>query len=139
MATATFTQVGWFNVHNCSECGVLYALEGQYDTRKSSESGRWCCPNGHWQMYSESALQRSEKAAKRAQELLEMERERNRNLHDQKDRIDRQRAAAWGQVTKLKRRAAHGVCPCCNRTFKQLAAHMKDKHPEFIEKAGTPA
>jgi hypothetical protein len=27
---------------------------------------------------------------------------------------------------------AAGVCPCCKRTVKQLAAHMKEKHPEFV-------
>lgn len=27
--------------------------------------------------------------------------------------------------------AAFETCPCCKRTFKQLAAHMKNKHPEF--------
>jgi hypothetical protein len=24
-----------------------------------------------------------------------------------------------------------GVCPCCNRTFQQLARHMKAKHPGY--------
>ena len=33
--------------------------------------------------------------------------------------------------TRLKNRVASGVCPCCNRTFKQLAAHMSRQHPEF--------
>jgi hypothetical protein len=26
---------------------------------------------------------------------------------------------------------ANGVCVCCNRSFKNLAAHMQTKHPEF--------
>ena len=36
-----------------------------------------------------------------------------------------------GVVTKLRKRSAAGVCPCCKRTFKQLAAHMAEKHPNF--------
>lgn len=32
---------------------------------------------------------------------------------------------------QLETRAANGVCPCCHRTFKQLARHMKTKHPDF--------
>lgn len=36
-----------------------------------------------------------------------------------------------GVATRLKNRAAHGVCPCCNRTFQQLARHMSAKHPDF--------
>lgn len=29
---------------------------------------------------------------------------------------------------RMETRVAAGVCPHCNRTFKQLAAHMKCKH-----------
>ncbi len=36
-------------------------------------------------------------------------------------------------MTKVKKRAANGVCPCCNRTFSDLARHMKAKHPDFAE------
>jgi predicted nucleotidyltransferase len=32
---------------------------------------------------------------------------------------------------RLRRRAANGVCPCCKRSFKELAAHMKTKHPDY--------
>lgn len=33
---------------------------------------------------------------------------------------------------RLRKRASAGVCPCCNRTFSQLARHMQTKHPTFI-------
>lgn len=42
-------------------------------------------------------------------------------------------AAQKANVTKLKKRASAGVCPCCNRTFLALRAHMKNKHPGFSE------
>lgn len=29
-----------------------------------------------------------------------------------------------------------GVCPCCNRTFKNLARHMAGQHPGFTEGDG---
>jgi hypothetical protein len=32
-----------------------------------------------------------------------------------------------------KTRTAAGTCPCCTRTFKQLAAHMKNKHPDYAK------
>jgi chemotaxis response regulator CheB len=44
----------------------------------------------------------------------------------------REHSATRAQLTKTKKRVANGVCPCCNRTFKQLARHMKAKHPEFV-------
>ena len=48
---------------------------------------------------------------------------------------------AADQVRKAKRllrcanknRVAASVCPCCKKTFKQLAAHMKNKHPNYAE------
>ena len=40
-----------------------------------------------------------------------------------------------GQVTRIKKRVANGVCPCCNRTFKDLAAHMSTQHPDYIEQS----
>ena len=39
------------------------------------------------------------------------------------------------ELHSVKARVAHGVCPCCNRTFKQLARHMKTKHPDYVEAA----
>ena len=48
-----------------------------------------------------------------------------------RETAERQAAAKRGQVTKLKKRAAAGVCPCCNRTFVELQRHMATKHPTF--------
>ena len=33
--------------------------------------------------------------------------------------------------TARARHFQNGVCPCCTRTFPNLAAHMKTKHPDF--------
>jgi Asp-tRNA(Asn)/Glu-tRNA(Gln) amidotransferase A subunit family amidase len=32
---------------------------------------------------------------------------------------------------RIRDRVGAGVCPCCNRTFKQLARHMQAKHPDY--------
>lgn len=45
---------------------------------------------------------------------------------------ERRAAAARGQVTKLKRSATAGVCPCCSHGFPNLARHIAAKHPEFV-------
>lgn len=43
-----------------------------------------------------------------------------------------ERVAAYkGQVTKVKRRVSKGVCPCCNRTFENLARNMESQHPAY--------
>ncbi len=33
--------------------------------------------------------------------------------------------------TKLKNRIKHGVCPCCKRTFQNIAKHIATKHPGY--------
>jgi hypothetical protein len=47
--------------------------------------------------------------------------------------IELRRRAAVGQVTKFKNRVWHGVCPCCNRTFENLARHMASKHADYAK------
>lgn len=41
------------------------------------------------------------------------------------------RRAQKGQNTRLKNRIAAGVCPCCNRSFQNVARHMAGQHPDF--------
>ena len=52
----------------------------------------------------------------------------------EKGRIGAELRATKGVVTKIRRRVANGVCPCCKRHFVNLKRHMSGQHPEF---AGT--
>lgn len=61
-----------------------------------------------------------------------------REVSEAREAAERRAAAARGQVTKLKKRAGAGVCPCCNRTFLALQKHMTQKHPEFIAENVVP-
>lgn len=57
-----------------------------------------------------------------------------RNYHDQKSvtrGVRRSLTAHKGHTTRIKKRIAAGVCPCCNRTFQNLARHMENKHKEY--------
>ncbi len=36
------------------------------------------------------------------------------------------------KTKRLMRRVSAGVCPCCNRTFSDLARHMKTKHENVV-------
>lgn len=47
------------------------------------------------------------------------------------DRKRKQLEVRKGLLTRMKNRVGNGVCPCCNRHFKNLQGHMKTKHPEF--------
>lgn len=38
------------------------------------------------------------------------------------------------QYERIRDRVKNGVCPCCNRTFQNVARHMATQHPEFGER-----
>lgn len=46
-------------------------------------------------------------------------------------RAEHSRRAEKAAKTRIKNRIARGVCPCCKRTFQNLAAHMQTQHPGF--------
>lgn len=114
-------------------CQIDFALPKVIDNQLRRNGQDFFCPNGHRQAYilgptAEEKL-RQENArladeARRAQESADYHRE-------QRQAADRRASAARGQVTKIKNRVGHGVCPCCNRTFADLARHMAGQHPDF--------
>lgn len=109
----------------CCNCGVNFAMEQNYQNRRLNDKQGFYCPNGHRQHYIE------ETAAERLQKQLV----RERAEHDQtKESLRRERAssiAQKGAITKMKKRASAGVCPCCSRHFTNLERHMKTKHENF--------
>jgi hypothetical protein len=50
-----------------------------------------------------------------------------------RNQAKRSLAAQKGVTTRIKRRVANGVCPCCKRTFQDLARHMAGQHPRYAE------
>jgi hypothetical protein len=83
------------------------------------------CPLGHEHMPA------GEGEAAKLQRQLEVERERAGRLAAQRDQAQASARAHKAAATRARRRAAAGVCPCCQRTFKQLQRHMTTKHPDY--------
>ena len=131
MATISYSETMY--VQNCIECGVAFGMPTSLDTELRRNHKTFVCPHGHRQSYQ------GESEAEKLKRMLDAEQKRlsaQIASHDQTRaalrNTEKQLAAQKGQTTKLKNRVGNGVCPCCNRKFKQLAAHMKDKHPEFV-------
>lgn len=140
MAKVTFNEMRLvkFEVMTCPTCGVQYALEERYvkDKRDQGESGKgWTCPNGCSLIFRKSTADhlRDQLRAKDAQLA------REQSSHDQtraeRDHAEARRRAEKAAKTKIKNRVAHGVCPCCNRTFQNLQRHMASQHPDFAPPA----
>jgi hypothetical protein len=90
------------------------------------------CPYGHaWVYKTQRQVQEDE--------IIRQERDRLKQRIAEKDddiaRLEREKSAAKGQVTKIKNRIAGGVCPCCNRYFLGLERHMSTKHKDYKKEA----
>jgi len=97
----------------CPQCGHLIVLSTFFVAQRRKDHANFYCPNGHSAAYS----------AKPKEELL---REDKARLVSE---LDQERAARARAEQKLAR-VGRGVCPECNRTFKNLARHRKCKHAE---------
>lgn len=118
-----------YTIIDCFKCGTLFALPDQVNDELVRTGRNFFCPNGHQQHYSEST-----------EAKLKTERDRVARLNARLDQeraeraaAERRASAARGQITKIKKRVANGVCPCCNRTFKDLGRHMSSQHPDYVQ------
>ncbi len=108
----------------CCNCGIVFWVPAHLHRRWRNEGQSFYCPNGHGQSYTDTPIQ------KLGKELTAMK--DDRNWWKGATRAEEKRhSATKGQVTKLRRGIGAGTCPCCNRTFKQLAAHMTRQHPKY--------
>ena len=121
-------------------CGIQFAVPESLNDlqRRQFDEGREMvdiyCPMGH----------RGYPVGEPEYKRIERELQRERQQHDQTKAILRDEKnvhgatirslrSTKGKVTLLKRRAAAGKCPCCHTDFKDLAAHMANKHPGYSE------
>lgn len=126
---STITEVTTYTVMTCpvDGCGIKYALDEAFRSRRRSKGGSWYCPNGHSLSYHHAIKSEVEELEKQ----LAAARGNQRHTAERLESEKRRHAATKGQLTKTRKRARGGVCPCCNRSFVQLARHMKSQHPDF--------
>ncbi len=112
----------------CASCGVNYAFpQVLYDTAYR-EGGFWSCPNGHRRGWDKAHGDREETKVRQERDLLKQQEAR---LRDELGNALAQVQAEKRSAARLAKRAAAGICPCCTRTFTNMARHMKTKHPDF--------
>lgn len=118
-----------YHTTSCCNCSCKFAINDDlwrqaYHKQKRSVYCPQCGVSLHWSGRTEEQRLKDQLAAERAQrDQVEAE------LQYQKNRTRAEKAAK----TRIKNRVGAGVCPCCNRTFKQLAQHMADKHPGYAK------
>lgn len=120
-----------YSFHVCPMCGINYAVDKRVmdwkrDAPADNTKRGWYCPNGDSLVFTESQADKYRREAERLRQKIA-------EKDDAISARDRQLTAAKGQITKERNRSAAGVCPCCNRTFSNMARHMHTKHPDFTK------
>jgi len=127
--------VSGLTVLNCANCGMEFGISVDFETRRRDDHKSFYCPNGHPQSFP-GKTENEKEIARLKLELNSRELEAKRATERAKwaessahgARISAGRAKA--AMARVSARVHAGVCPHCNRTFKQLASHMKQKHQE---------
>lgn len=131
MGQNTITYSGMLVVCTCW-CGIKHAIPDNLN-RQAKENGKAVfCPLGHEWVVRETEtvrLRQQLENARATTDYWQKEREREKVKH----------AATKGKLTKTRNRISKGVCPCCNRSFVDLAQHMKGQHPEYTANASDQA
>ena len=125
-------QTATYNILNCYKCGIGFGVPSEFERQRRSDRQSFFCPSGHSQWFpgktdEQRVRELQAQVASKNDLLASTQRELNK-----RHRLQR---AAEGKTRAIKRRVANGVCPCCTRTFQNLAAHMANKHPGFPKDA----
>lgn len=128
------------SVGTCYRCGEPMWMTAATRQTYLRNHAVFYCTHGHQQHFAEGKTREQ-----KLQEQLDDERRQRQRAEQRvaqkddeigqqrlfKERAERSASAYKGQATRLRNRAKTGVCPCCNRTFQQLARHMASQHPDF--------
>lgn len=96
-----------------------------FQQRRRNDHAFFYCPAGHGQYYAgKSETDKLRRKLSSVQDKLEVESGRALLLTRQRDTISK-------SYLRMRDRVKNGVCPCCNRQFKNLLQHMRSKHSSF--------
>ena len=105
-------------------CGIALAIPDTLYSFAKSKPHDVYCPLGHVFVFRDTFKERYERERR--------SHEATRDLLAQEERSHR---STRGALTKARRRAAAGVCPCCKRSFQNVARHVAHMHPDFQPEA----
>lgn len=120
----------------CCTCALGFYIPSEFENARRRDGAVFYCPSGHQLTYGASEA-----------DILRRERDR---LKQDAARLEEEARLAWNtataelarakraeaEVRRVTKRATAAVCPCCNRSFSQLARHMKTKHPDVVALPG---
>jgi len=112
----------------CANCGIVFAFPEHNMDKFRENHNTFYCPNGHGNVF---------KGRTEAERLRdELKRKEQELAHTVERKLQAENALATSNRSNVRmrnklNRVKNGVCPCCNRSFKDLHDHMKTQHPDF--------
>lgn len=124
-----------FEALTMAGCGHVTALPSHTaDQLRRSHKSFYCSTCGESNYFpGKSDIEKEREKTALAEKHMKWREEERDSARDAASRADYRARAYKGVVTKQRKRSVAGTCPCCNRTFQQLARHMKSKHPKYEE------
>jgi hypothetical protein len=122
----SFTFTEKLTVVHCI-CGLPFAIPDTLNEQALDRKTDIYCPRGHLWHYT----------GKTDAERLAEEKRRHQATKDLLAQEERSHRSTRGELTKVRKRVAAGVCPCCKRHFVNLERHMQGKHPDFKPEGAT--
>lgn len=116
-----------FIVEQCGSCGVIFIVPELVYNNHRDHGGYSHCSNGHSWGWKDGRIK--EDALRNERDRLKQDAAR---LESEKQAALTEAAEAKQKYINVQRRALAGVCPCCNRTFANVARHMKTKHKNVV-------
>lgn len=120
-----------FTPHVCGACGIHFALESTMNDRRLEDGKDFFCPNGCRIHFIDTENKRLKEQLDSLTRQLDGARKQRQWAEERAKASERRASAARGVVTRIRHRVGNGVCPCCHRTFANLARHMAGKHPGY--------
>lgn len=120
-------------ITECAGCGVTFGIGLDFEKRRRDDHQSFYCPNGH--SLSFPGKTELEKERDRLKRDAEYEKSRADAWKDQAVAAENARRGQKAANTKLKKRIAAGVCPCCHRSFANVERHMTGQHPGYAQDA----
>lgn len=117
-------------VGQCCNCGIAFAMTEAFHDQRRKDRKSFYCPEGHSQYYTGKSKEQKLKDELERERQRRLTAESNANHAEEATRIE----VALHDYTK--KRINNGVCPCCNRSFKNLRRHMASKHKDYITPDG---
>lgn len=119
----TTLHIGFATVACCRQgCGVVFAFPTDLYERLTNTGETFHCPFGHQQHFTDSASDAAKLRAAQARETA---------LRDQLTAAVHDAENTRVALLRDRQRFANGVCPCCNRSFENVARHMRGEHPDY--------